>query len=149
MECDLTPIQQQCVSIIADLNATHFKNKPFHVPAIMAFVEIESNFDPVAVRQEPGIDDASYGLMQVLGSTAKGIGFAPENLLSSATGIYCGMEQLIWIETFFTAKGFKYTDKEIVCAYNEGVGNVLAGRTDDSYWQKWQEAQSKWEEALA
>lgn len=42
---------------------------------ILAVIGTESSFDPRAYRAEPQINDASYGLMQLLMKTAKGLGF--------------------------------------------------------------------------
>lgn len=40
---------------------------------IKAVIRVESNWDPNAVRQEPQINDVSYGLMQLLLGTAKSV----------------------------------------------------------------------------
>ncbi len=42
---------------------------------IRAVIQTESSFDPNAYRAEPQINDASYGLMQLLERTARGLGF--------------------------------------------------------------------------
>ena len=42
---------------------------------IKAVVATESNFDPMAQRSEPQINDESIGLMQLLTATARGLGF--------------------------------------------------------------------------
>jgi len=43
---------------------------------VYAVAEAESGFNPSAYRLEPAINDASYGLMQLLTSTARRLGFA-------------------------------------------------------------------------
>lgn len=47
------------------------------IPAslILAVCGQESGFRPTAYRPEPQIKDASYGLMQLLGKTARGLGY--------------------------------------------------------------------------
>lgn len=42
---------------------------------IKAIIATESSFNPNAYRAEPRINDASYGLMQILETTARKIGF--------------------------------------------------------------------------
>lgn len=47
--------------------------KQYGIPIslIKAIIKVESNWDPKAYRAEPQIDDASYGLMQILLNTAR------------------------------------------------------------------------------
>lgn len=56
---------------------------------IFATVMIESGGNPRAVRYEPRLDDASYGLGQLLYSTARGIGYkgTPAGLYDPSTNI--------------------------------------------------------------
>jgi soluble lytic murein transglycosylase len=42
---------------------------------IASMIVVESSGNPNAIRQEPKINDASYGLMQILYRTAKSVGF--------------------------------------------------------------------------
>jgi soluble lytic murein transglycosylase-like protein len=42
---------------------------------IKATIDVESAWNPDAYRAEPKINDASYGLMQLLERTARGLGF--------------------------------------------------------------------------
>lgn len=53
-------------------------SETFDVPApwIKAVIRVESNWNANAYRAEPRINDGSYGLMQVLLRTARGLGFA-------------------------------------------------------------------------
>lgn len=57
----------------------------YNVPPdwIQGFISIESNWNPNAYRAEPQINDASYGLMQLLYSTAQGLGYSGD-----ASGLY-------------------------------------------------------------
>lgn len=56
---------------------------------IFATIMVESGGNTYAVRQEPRIHDASYGLGQLLYSTARGIGYrgTPEGLFDPAVNI--------------------------------------------------------------
>ena len=63
-------------------------------------IQTESGWNPQAYRAEPQIHDASYGLMQVLYSTARGLGYtgSPDGLFDPDTNIQLGtklMGQLI------------------------------------------------------
>lgn len=56
---------------------------------IFATIMVESSGNTYAVRQEPRINDASYGLGQLLYGTARGIGYrgTPEGLFDPAVNI--------------------------------------------------------------
>ncbi len=56
---------------------------------IFATIMVESGGNTYAIRQEPRINDASYGLGQLLYSTARGIGYRgkPEGLFDPAVNI--------------------------------------------------------------
>lgn len=86
---------------------------------IKAIIGAESDFDPRAYRAEPQIHDASYGLMQILGRTAAGLGFTGpiEELYDPATNISLGtmlLSQLRdrWGDDFAS----------VYSAYNSGSG---------------------------
>lgn len=56
---------------------------------VMALIAQESNWRPSARRAEPKIKDASYGLMQLLGGTATGLGYTgPIGDRTLLTGLY-------------------------------------------------------------
>ncbi len=59
---------------------------------ILAVIGIESAFKPTAVRGEPHLNDSSYGLMQLLGTTARGLGYtgAPSGLFDPIVNIELG-----------------------------------------------------------
>lgn len=63
---------------------------------VSAVIEVESGWNPKAYRAEPQIKDASYGLMQTLYGTARGLGYAgkPEGLFDPATSISLGAKYL-------------------------------------------------------
>jgi soluble lytic murein transglycosylase-like protein len=72
------------------------------IAAVKALIAKESGFQPDRVRGEPQIGDASVGLMQVLYSTAKGLGYpgpvgSPQGLtglFAPGTNIYLGTKYL-------------------------------------------------------
>ncbi len=142
----MTPNQQQALDIIYKLNREQFANW-FQPSAMMAFCQIESNFNPHAYRREPsGV--ASYGICQILDVTARGIGFtgAFEGLYDPETGLLWGMKYAreIW-DQLARSLGRPPTVIEWCSAYNEGPGNVLRGRDDSSYSKPWLAAKSFWE----
>lgn len=66
------------------------------VPLIKAIIAAESAFNPNARRAEVGINDASSGLMQILLSTARGLGFTgtPDELFDPGVNITIGTRLL-------------------------------------------------------
>lgn len=91
---------------------------------IKAVVAAESSFNPRAYRGEPQIHDASYGLMQTLYSTAKGLGYGgtPEGLYDPATSIEFG--------TAYLAKQLRRYNGNVpyaVAAYNSGTAYMREG----------------------
>lgn len=68
-------------------------------PALaLALVAQESGFDPRAYREEPHIDDASYGLGQILYRTAQGEGYqgAPDGLFDPGTNLRFSFKYFRW-----------------------------------------------------
>ena len=143
----MTPKQKHVLSLIDNLNYVEFHHwfKNFEV---MAFVQIESSFHDHAVRHEPsGV--TSYGLMQVLDSSAKDRGLAgdPAQMFDPHIGLRYGMLQLRWEWDFLTHRmgGSGPSKDQWVAGYNEGVGNVLKGRADHAYVRLWQHAAAYWQ----
>lgn len=92
---------------------------------VKAIVAAESSFRPRAFRDEPRINDASYGLMQTLYATAKDMGYrgAPEGLYDPATSIEFG--------TRYLAKQLRRYNGNVpfaVAAYNSGTAYERDGR---------------------
>lgn len=87
---------------------------------IAAVIEKESNWDPKAYRYESHLGDASYGLMQTLSGTARGMGFkgTNEGLYDPAVSIHYGSKYLSQ-----QIKAFGTVDLGLA-AYNAGPGNV-------------------------
>jgi soluble lytic murein transglycosylase-like protein len=90
-------------------------------PWIRAFIQTESSFNPTAYRAEPQINDASYGLMQLLYSTARGLGYTgtPEGLYDPETNIALGTKLMYQLRA-------KYGDdiQAVYSAYNSGSGTA-------------------------
>lgn len=142
----MTPVQQECLEIIQALNKGTYDG--WFVPAsVMAFIEIESSFDPKAYRAEPRLRDGSYGLMQLLGSTARGLGFAGDldALFDPEENIPLGMKDLRQSWDFLVSGlGREPTLAEWAMSYNEGVNAVIGGRSDLAYSDKWAAARARW-----
>ena len=114
---------------------------------VLAIVEIESGFRPEASRWEPGRQEASLGLMQLLYSTAKdrGLKDGPAALFDPATNLRLGMAQLQWSWHFLYQRlGTDPTVEQWIGAYNAGVGNVLKGYLPAAYVAKWKRARAQW-----
>jgi soluble lytic murein transglycosylase-like protein len=112
---------------------------------ILAIIEIESGFDADAYRDEPRLHDASYGLMQLLYSTAKDRGFTgpTKGLFHPDINIRYGMAQIEWISDYLLHHNITSWEKVIV-AYNEGVGNVVRNVPDPEYLARWKEARKRY-----
>lgn len=94
---------------------------------IFATIMVESGGDTYAVRQEPRIHDASYGLGQLLFGTARGLGYrgAPEGLFDPEVNIDL-------IGRYHKRNFDHYTDlspEELTTAYNSGspYGRAIPG----------------------
>jgi soluble lytic murein transglycosylase-like protein len=142
----MTPEQKHVLQVIDNLNQEEFHHwfKNFEV---MAFVQIESSFKAHSIRHEPsGV--TSYGLMQVLDSSARDRGLRgdPAQMFDPHIGLRYGMLQLSWEWDFLKRHmGHDPAKEEWVAGYNEGVGNVLKGRTDHAYVRLWQHAAAYWQ----
>lgn len=84
---------------------------------LLGLVGIESGFRPDAKRAEPQIGDASWGLTQILYSTAQGEGYtgAPEGLLDIGTNLQYGAS---YLRRLLKARGFNIP--AAVSNYNGG-----------------------------
>ncbi len=124
---------------------------------VLAVAEIESGFDPDARRFEPEIKwkldgveqqgDYSMGLMQVLYSTARDLGFrqGPAALYDPATNIRMGMRQLRWSHGYLEGRLGSPPDKGLwIGSYNAGVGNAMKGFTPEPYVNRWMEARERY-----
>lgn len=92
---------------------------------LKGFVALESAFNPKAYRYEPHINDASYGLAQVLVRTARGVGYqgTPEGLFDPYQSVLCGGR-------FIRNLSKKYPSlSDVVAAYNMGYPRKIAATT--------------------
>jgi soluble lytic murein transglycosylase-like protein len=91
----------------------------YNVPEtwVRAVIDTESSWRPMAYRAEPQISDASYGLMQLLTRTAKGLGYtgAPEGLYDPATNIDLGTKLLGQLR-----RSYGDDFRRVYSAYNSG-----------------------------
>lgn len=149
----MTPLQQQALDAICRLNEVEFQSW-FDPSEVMAFCQLESRFRPHSYRYEPRLGEGSYGIMQVLASTARGIDSTmtdPERMYDLETGLRFGMKvaRLYWDQ--LSARLHRDpTYEEWSDSYNRGVGGVLREEqlgedpADDSYPQEWDTAQEFW-----
>ncbi|MBO8140813.1 MAG: transglycosylase SLT domain-containing protein [Firmicutes bacterium] len=98
---------------------------------VKGLIAAESGFWAGALRAEPHIGDAGHGLMQILLSTARDMGYrgGSEGLLDPATNIDLGTR-------YFSQMVSQFRDVRLaVAAYNAGPGYVgrLAARYGMSY----------------
>ena len=85
---------------------------------IFATIMIESGGNPRAVRYEPRLNDASYGLGQLLYSTARGLGYA-----GTPAGLYDPETNIDLIARYHRRNLDHYghlTAEELTTAYNTG-----------------------------
>lgn len=111
---------------------------------LMAFINIESSFDPRAFLADR--DGGSYGLMQVTLPAAQQVGYAGDGpgLFDPATNVQVGVAYLDWINAYLTARLTSVSSAEVVAAYNAGVGAVARGYQDVAYVGRWQAARVQW-----
>lgn len=91
---------------------------------VKAIVAAESSFNPRAYRAEPRIQDASYGLMQVLFRTARGLGYTgePEGLYDPATNVDLGTKYIA-----YQLGRYQGDVPSAIAAYNSGTVRRTAG----------------------
>lgn len=85
---------------------------------IRAVIETESSWNPNAYRWEQKINDASYGLMQILGKTAIGLGFDGDvyhDLYDPAVNIDLGTRDLAQL-----IRAYGNDFRRVISAYNSG-----------------------------
>lgn len=114
----------------------------------LAFVEVESGFNPTAYRFERHLNEASYGLMQVLASTARDMGLtgSPEEMYDPGTSLRIGIAYSRWTWDFLSRRlGSEPTEAQWIGAYNAGVGNVLRGFIPQGYVRKFTLAKERYQ----
>jgi soluble lytic murein transglycosylase-like protein len=136
---------------LAIINAVNAEDGLGLDPAdVLAFIAVESSFRPNAYRYEAKLRDASYGLMQILYKTARGIGYdgPPEGLYDPETNIRFGMRYLAYVRDFLRPRLGREPDwQEIASGYNGGPGRVVRGWRSVAYVEKWRLARASIEVA--
>lgn len=149
MTNNLTLTQQTILTTIDTINRAESLNIE---PAIVfAFCEIESSFNPNAYRYEERLQEASYGLMQLLYSTAcdRGLTDDPKTLWKIDANLQYGMRQLAWIRDYI--EGHSVSDPspaDLAACYNAGVGNFLHGLLPQRYIDTFTKSYERWKVTL-
>ncbi len=149
----MTPQQQAVLDLVKKLNDAEFASW-FNPSEVMAWCQVESGFHTHAHRFEPALNEASYGLMQVLRSTAREVmadpSLDPYTLYEPEIGLRVGMRvaRLYW-DQLARHLGRDPSYEEWAASYNEGVGgaerDVTANRDPDpTYVAMWLNAQQHW-----
>lgn len=112
---------------------------------LVAMASIESNFNPMAMRFEPHIGDASIGLMQTLLSTARWLATdmnytaygvpSLSDLMKPEISMYFGGAYVNWLRTW---KGITHDEQWIVMSYNGGPG--ADNNQTRNHWAKYYKA---------
>lgn len=112
---------------------------------VLATMLVESALDPTAYRYEAGINDASYGLMQILSGTARQMGYAgdPAGLYDPLENTRYGMRYIRYVQDWLRGRlGRDPTWQEWTSGYNGGPGNVPKGWLSTAYISKWRTARA-------
>lgn len=142
-----------CLALVKVLCANdEFKSFGFSPASVMATCEVESAFNEHAYRFEPRLGEASFGLMQVLESTARSLGWQGTDLTElydPTRNLTLGMRYLRqgW-DYLLTHLGRRPTPAEWTSGYNEGYGAAARGRPDPDYADKWLAARARWLEQI-
>lgn len=94
---------------------------------LKALIFAESNFDAKAYREEAQINDASYGLCQILYHTAVGIGYKgkPSGLYEPEVNVDLGAQYLKKQIAVWKAEAEIEKIRFGLGSYNAGLGNIL------------------------
>lgn len=124
-------------------NAARQHNVP--VPLVLAVARHESAFRPDAVRGEPHLNDASHGLMQLLLSTAKSVGYygsvpgAWNDARRVGTGLYDPQTNINAGARFLRVL-LNATNGDIartISAYNAGLSNAQRATRESRFCERW------------
>lgn len=111
-----------------------FKNRGLTIPTLMGIIEVESNFNPMAIyRGKDGLTPLSYGLMQVTPGTGMpilsemGYRWNAETILRPDINMKVGVIYLLWLHEQFTTIGVEGKNEFHVSlvAYNRGQKSVF------------------------
>lgn len=138
--------QAECLALIRQLNETEFQG--WFLPSwCMATVQVESAFRPQAYRFEPRLKEASWGLGQVLASTARSLGLVgpPTQLYQPLIGLRYMMRCHVHdFKVLMGRLGRVPTLYEWADAYNRGAYGSDLGDPDHAYVELWGKAQAYW-----
>lgn len=119
---------------------------PFTVADILAVIQVESSFNPQAVSPAP-----AYGLMQMTMPAARDRGYSgsAQGLFDPAVNIRLGISHLLWTKKYIEQRVLNRAAdwREILSAYNAGVGNFRKGFRADDYAQKFTEYRAGFQQA--
>jgi hypothetical protein len=105
------------------LRASQEEGTPLSV--LKGFFALESQFNPKSYRAEPEINDASYGIAQILFKTAQKLGYSgtPEGLYDPYTSAKYGAKFLAQLHR-------QYPDNlDVIAAYNAGYPRPISATT--------------------
>lgn len=133
------------LALVHQINAEEFGGW-FDPALVMGVMQAESSFNPRAYRYEGHLGEGSYGLMQLLESTARDRGLvgSPDQLYDPALNIRLGMRQLKWSYDYLAQRMGTFTELQWISSYNGGVGNVLKGWASQPYYSKVTSAAAQW-----
>jgi soluble lytic murein transglycosylase-like protein len=112
---------------------------------VLAFAEVESNFNPKALRFEPKFKTYSVGLFQIFYPTAKTMGFrgTVQNLMDPKKNTEIAIKHIKACAERFS------TYSNIACCYNAGASVKISvcknNKKIKTYVQKVLESQKKWQ----
>ena len=143
----LTSGQQLVWQLFPEMNDRAYGWWTTRLPDLFAFVDCESSFRVRVTRYEPRLDESSYGLMQILLSTARQMGFtgATLDLLQPGTNLLFGMKYAEWGWNTLQRKTHSLpTLAQWAAGYNEGYGAAARGEPDPAYTEKWLAMRRYW-----
>lgn len=90
---------------------------------IAAIIKRESNFNPHAVGHNTN-GTTDYGLMQINSNTFADVGISLDDVFDPVRNIDAGAKLIKSYRKYLVDAG-KYSERALVSAYNEGIGNVV------------------------
>lgn len=142
---DLPARQREALVVASSVNLEYYRGWFLH-SSMMAFMEVESSFDPAAYRREPDGRE-SRGLWQVLDDTARWLGHRgpEEDLFDPSVCSYYGMKYAAWGWNYLLGHFERPpTLAEWAGGYNAGYGAIAKGRKNTPYTDKWLAARERW-----
>lgn len=135
-------VKAQAANFIAQIDARDYggffaRNGVIDHKDILALFQIESNFDPDAINyNDGGQGNHAYGLGQMLGTTARDMGYSGSSLFVVENAVEATMKYLRFIYNYLTPRMSVVGKPQWIGAYNMGIGNVARGRLPVAYLAK-------------